>query len=234
MAKKGNILAFDTALGGMSVGAQNESGKVFSSFIPTEREQAALLVPAIADCLQEAGVDKQALKKIGCTIGPGSFTGLRIGLTTAKVMGRALNIPVTGISTLDWVAKHYLSKSKDYGVSGALLIVLETKRQDFYAGFYDENGVTASSPFAGTAADILEAAPFENFQVGGNCLARFKEESAKSDLPFLEAVTAPDPGLLCEMTAQSPVLAEEEVKPLYLRGADVSRPRTPPRRLEQA
>jgi tRNA threonylcarbamoyl adenosine modification protein YeaZ len=168
------------------------------------------------------------------TIGPGSFTGLRIGLSTARTFATALSIPVAGVNTLDLIATHYdttgpFEKPEEI----PLLIVLETKRQDFYARYYDAAGNPLGDAFAANASFIMEMAPEAAFCVGGDCLVRFKEE-AEGDYQLLDPVTLPDPAVLARLgikQAQEQAVREMP-KPLYLRGADVSQPKTPPRKLE--
>ena len=94
-----NILAFDTAMSGISIGAVNKDGKSAQRVMETARGQAAHLIPLIQETLEEIDVSFQDLDVIGVTRGPGSFTGLRIGLTTARTLGLSLNIPVIGLNT---------------------------------------------------------------------------------------------------------------------------------------
>ena len=221
------VLAMDTALGGISVGVMTREGKTAQRVMATERDQAALLVPMIQEILEEAGVTFKTLDLIVCTKGPGSFTGLRIGLSTARTLGMALRIPVLGVGTLDLLARHY-------DTVGTLLILLETKRKDFYAGYFDTAKIPLVAPFASDAESILSCGPSEPFSVGGDCLTRFAERVSGSDFTILETITQPDPIILARYGLE---VFEKEgdqgmPEPLYLRGADVSQPKTPPRKLE--
>lgn len=233
-----NLLAIDTALGGISVGVQ--VGDQFAGRqIQTQREQASLLVPTIQEILKELSIDYSVLEAIACTVGPGSFTGLRIGLSTAKSFALALNLPTIAMGTLDLMACHYQENK-------SLLVVLETKRQDFYAQYY-KNGVAVGEPMATSAEEILKAAPFDDFKIGGDCLERFKKEISSSRrrsgslsredsglrrndsaLFLFDNLTQPDPKTMIDY-AQS--LKEGPLNPVYLRGADVSQSKTKPRKL---
>lgn len=229
-AKK-NILAFDTALTGCNVAFTGADGQRISKQVETQRDQAKLLVPMIQEVLNEAGVEFANLDVIASTNGPGSFTGLRLGLSTARSLGMALNKPVVGVNSFDFVQAHYRAE----GIQTPLLIVLETKRQDFYAQEFDANGNAMTEMVATNAADIIEMiGGGEDVQVGGDCLERFQQELGDVSFSFLENVTQPDPILLCDIVStRTVVCGEERVEPIYLRGADVSQPKKKLRQLAQ-
>ena len=126
------ILAFDTAMSGISVGVIGSNGHICSRQVQTERGQASLLIPIIDEVLKEAELSIKDVDLLACSKGPGSFTGLRIGLTMAKSLKLALNIPLIGISNLEIMAHHYQNEYEP------LLVVLETKRQLFYAQYFDK------------------------------------------------------------------------------------------------
>lgn len=250
-AKK-TVLAMDTALGGVSVGIMAANGHIVSRMEETSRGQAAMLVPMIQEVLAEAQTGFDQLDLIACSIGPGSFTGLRIGLSTARTLGLALNIPVVGLNTLDVMARHYcispnpqaegpVCSSSSAQARGrddtgkSLLIVLETKRQDFYARYYDIDGQPLGEPVAANGSVILGSAPKEPFSVGGDCLNRF-QQVVSGDFECLDELTQPDPILMAQIGLEIYENNGDQgiPQPLYLRGADVSQPKTPPRKLEQA
>ena len=230
------VLAFDTAMGGVSVGINAAGGHTVSRMVETTRGQASMLIPIIQEVLEEAESEFKDLDLIISSIGPGSFTGLRIGLATARVLALALNIPVVGLNTLDMMAEHYEADKP-------LLIVLETKRQDFYARYYDADGNPLTEAFAADASVVLERAPSAPFVVGGDCLSRFLDNapcaqargraSVSGDFECLDNLTQPDPILMTQIGLERFEAAGEEgtPQPLYLRGADVSEPKVPPRKL---
>src|SRR5476649_855022 len=92
------VLAFDCAVQGLRVAVVRE-GVTLASRREEGRDQAARLVPAIAEVMAEARVEKRALSLIAVTTGPGSFTGVRVGLATARGLALALGIPLAGIAT---------------------------------------------------------------------------------------------------------------------------------------
>ncbi|MCI5059928.1 MAG: tRNA (adenosine(37)-N6)-threonylcarbamoyltransferase complex dimerization subunit type 1 TsaB [Alphaproteobacteria bacterium] len=227
-----NILAFDTALGGCSVGVRNSVGQSAVRHVETMREQAQILVPLIEDVLKEAQVEYADLDLIVSTIGPGSFTGLRIGLSTARSLALALDRPAVGVNTLDLMAAHY-------DTDKPLLVMLETKRKDFYACCYDVQGEPLGNPFAAEISEILEQAPKGAFSVGGDCLVRFREEvkavGLSQNFELLEEVRLSDPLKLIEVGQRKFESSKtvENLEPLYLRGADVSQPKNPLRKMRK-
>lgn len=225
---KKTVLAIDTALGGVSVGIIAANGHIVSRQIETAREQAVILAPTIQEVVSEASCEFSDIDLIVCSKGPGSFTGLRIGLSTARTMALALDKTVIGLNTLDTMARHYQTDKP-------LLVVLETKRQDFYARYYDAEHNPLSEPMACDAQMILDQAPVNDFDVGGDCLNRFKE-SVSEELSVLNSLMQPDPILMCQYGLE--VFEHEgeqgSPQPLYLRGADVSQPKHEPRKLARS
>lgn len=228
MSNEKNILAFDTALTGCNVAFTGADGQRISKQIETQRDQAKLLVPMIQEVLHEAKVEFRNVDVIASTNGPGSFTGLRLGLATARALALALNKPVVGINTFDFMLTHYRS----IGVTGDILVVLETKRQDFYAQAFDKNDQAISDMMATTPEEILST--LDNaVKVGGDCLERFANAMESSNLILLDNVTQPDPVLLCDIVSKRPSSVDNKrVEPIYLRGADISLPKKAPRTLK--
>ncbi|MEG6586830.1 tRNA (adenosine(37)-N6)-threonylcarbamoyltransferase complex dimerization subunit type 1 TsaB [Dendrosporobacter sp. 1207_IL3150] len=98
------ILALDTATLVSSVALATQDTLVAELTIQTKLTHSELLMPHISQILSAAKLNKSDLKAIAVSIGPGSFTGLRIGLATAKAIAYALNIPLVGVPTLTALA----------------------------------------------------------------------------------------------------------------------------------
>ena len=224
------ILAFDTALTGCNVALMTAEGDDYSEQVETQRDQAKLLVPMTQDILKRAELTYQDIDLIVVTNGPGSFTGLRLGLATARALALALDCPVIGINSFDFVRAHYQKN----GIRDPLLVVLETKRQDFYVQAYDGSGQPQGDPVATSAANIAEYYDLLAYKIGGDCIERVVADVGLDNLSVLGNIMQPDPILLCYLTLSRPLPeAGERPEPLYLRGADVSLPKNLPRQLER-
>src|SRR5471032_879367 len=114
----GVVLAFDCAVSGLAVAVVRD-GSALAIHREEGREQAARLVPAIAAVLQQAAVDRRALSMIAVTIGPGSFTGVRVGLAAARGLAIALDVPLAGLSTTATL----LAQAPDQRAPGGRLVV---------------------------------------------------------------------------------------------------------------
>lgn len=203
-----------------------DSGVAVSRSEAMPRGQTEILLPMIQDVLAEAGVAFAALDTIATTVGPGAFTGLRIGLSTARALGLALSIPVIGVTTLDVLAAQFIKGRTD--LSGKYICVLiETKRQDFYVQVFDaaRQAVTdaAALPVV-EIQEILNAYPEEDIILIGDAVARFAA-AGDGRVPFTKEtrVIHPDPIVLARLAAETPKTRDPQ--PLYLRGADVSQPK---------
>lgn len=129
------ILAFDTAVEGCSVAVlDTKSGQHWADRLVTDRRQAEVLVPMIEAVMKQAGLDFSHLDRIAVTIGPGSFTGVRIGLATARALSLASGKTLVGLSTLSVMAQT--------APEGAvpILALLDTKRDDFYGEVFSADG----------------------------------------------------------------------------------------------
>jgi tRNA threonylcarbamoyladenosine biosynthesis protein TsaB len=126
-----NILVFDTSNETLVAGLALDDGRKASRAFPGTRH-SEILFPAIEECFASCGASASDIDLIACTLGPGSFTGLRIGLAAAKGLSLALGKPWVGIPTLDAFAWAYRHESR------IVVPVLDARKKRLYAGIYKE------------------------------------------------------------------------------------------------
>jgi tRNA threonylcarbamoyladenosine biosynthesis protein TsaB len=212
------ILAFDTAMSGCSVAVlDTKTGQTAQQSRVMERGQSEILVPMILDVVKEAGCAMADLGLVVTTVGPGGFTGLRIGLSTARSFSLALDIPVAGVRTTDVLLRSAAEKTLD---QNELLAVVETKREDFYVQKKD------GAPSLASAADLLAVYQDRDATLCGDGIKRLQNELAQlwpARWQVLEDIQLPDPVMLARMGGEDARAGKlRPPDPVYLREADVS------------
>lgn len=222
------VLALDTAMGACSAALRSlqPGGECFSESTPMERGHAEALVPMIEALIGRAGATYAQIDAIAATTGPGAFTGLRIGLATARAMGRALGKPVIGITTLQAMAREGIDRDLLHR-DETLILILETKREDFYVQAYDFRGKVLTEPSAVAARDIPAMGAGRKVVLAGDAVGRFMAQEQGFEARTLPDLTTPDPCCLADIAAElfSGRKGEGELpppRPVYLREADVT------------
>jgi len=168
------------------------------------------LAPVVVAALTAAGAQPGDLGAIGVGRGPGPFTGLRVGLVHARVMGWALGIPVHGVCTLDVLAE----QARRDGLAEPFLVVTDARRREVYWAAYDAQAVRTDGPHVGPAAQI----PLRTIPAVG-----IGASDHEQDLPGHRSPLHPDPAVLAELAGRSMASgAPAEVAPLYLRRPDAT------------
>lgn len=196
---------------------------------------AERLVPLAQNILTEAHLDFSDIDLIATTVGPGAFTGLRIGLSAARAMGLALDVPVVGVTTLDVLAASYLARHQD---PHNLLVLIETKRSDFYGQLFSPAGDILSEPFALPAEQISALYLVDSIVLIGDASQRFLSlllQEQKAGVVVRTGFEVPDPAHLARLAyrqyASGGYLTPP--KPLYLREADISQSRKTQRKIAE-
>ncbi|WGM32637.1 tRNA (adenosine(37)-N6)-threonylcarbamoyltransferase complex dimerization subunit type 1 TsaB [Brevundimonas sp. NIBR11] len=205
------VLIIDTALDACTA-AVFEDGRPLG--VRTElmaRGHSERLGGFVRDAVAETGGGFETLDRIGVTVGPGSFTGLRVGLAFAQGLGAALGLPVVGVSTLE-----ALARSADDG-RGATAAVIDARRSQVYLQRF-RNGAPVSKPEALSIEDATALLAEGDWKMTGSGAALVGGSG--------EAATTPAPAALAALTAAHDPAANPP-RPLYLRAPDA----TPPTRL---
>lgn len=128
------ILAIDTS-GQTASAALIEDEKLIGEFTQNDKlTHSQTILPMVAEICEKTNTDPKDVDYIACAVGPGSFTGLRIGAATAKGLCLGLNKPLLAVPTLDALAYHMF-------MTGAIVCpIMDARRQQVYACFYEWEG----------------------------------------------------------------------------------------------
>lgn len=210
------VLAIDTATPAVTAGVvEVTADAVLLRAARVEhdaRKHAELLIPAVHAVCADADTSLRGIAAIVVGVGPGPFTGLRVGMVTAAALGDALDVPVHGVCSLDAIAV-------DAAGDGPLLVVTDARRREVYWAAYDDAGGRVDGPHVQAPAAVVERARELGAvaAAGGSAalvgpVVRPPESPSPTGLvavaaPALRAGTAPDP-----------------LEPLYLRRPDAVEP----------
>lgn len=149
------LLALDTSTQAVTVAVHDGVQVLAESTVVGARRHTELLMPTVAEVFRTAGVDRTMLTAVAVGVGPGPFTGLRVGLAAARVLGAALEVPVHGVCSLDVIA--YETRAAG-GPDGPFLVATDARRREVYWAEYDEVGTRVRGPAVGPAMAISATA----------------------------------------------------------------------------
>ena len=155
------ILNIDTAIDAASVCLAANGKPLQSAINNNQKDHAAWLHPAIQKLMFESGQDFKNIDAIAVTIGPGSYTGLRVGLSTAKGLCYALNKPMIAINTLELMAYAIEKEGADY-----FCPVIDARRMEVFMAVYDYKMEEIIKP----AALLLEQGIFDSLLAKGRII----------------------------------------------------------------
>lgn len=201
------ILSIDTCLGASSVAVLDGERVLATQSEPMTRGHQERIGMIAREAMAEAGVAFDDLTRIGVTVGPGSFTGLRVGLAFAKGLATALSIPCVGVTTLEAMA---------FGIPGFTAAVLDARMSQVYIQVF-AGGVSLMAP---DALEVGEAAArlAELYSGGPAALVGSGAPLLAEALSVATVLTpaAPDAVAVARLAAAKPAPAHSP-RPLYLR-----------------
>ena len=207
------LLAFDTATPAVTVALHDGERVVATHTVVDARRHGELLAPGIVAVLDEAWVPRQDVTAVAVGVGPGPYTGLRVGLVTARTLSLALDVPVYGVCTLDVLAAQAVDEG---AVDGPFLVATDARRKEVYWASYDEEGRRLDGPHVSKPADVATDGP-----VVGAGAVLYPE-----CFPRAVGPEHPDAGALARVvTDERAELVDPE--PMYLRRPDVAAPSRP-------
>jgi len=209
------VLGFDTATPAVSVALHDGERVIAGASALDARRHSELLAPMISKVMADVGASRGELSAVAVGVGPGPYTGLRVGVVTARVLGSVLVLPVTGVCSLDVMAAA-VRPGREF------LVATDARRKEVYWARYDGAGRRVAGPAVGQASSIPDAADLPVAGAGGQL---YPEAFGEMIGPAY-----PDAGTLCALVAHPggrfPLLAAE---PLYLRRPDAREPGPPKR-----
>jgi tRNA threonylcarbamoyl adenosine modification protein YeaZ len=209
------LLGIDTALGGLSISLCRGEEEIAGARHPVLNDQAAQLIPMIETVLAQGGMHYESLDGIAVTVGPGGFTGVRIGLSAARAIGFAAGKPVHGVTTLALMAMRVPMQTAPF------LCALPAGREQVYVQSFGDS-LPYPEPVMVPIEEIVSLA-------GGGTACIVTEQPWKDALPAATLRTLYDSAenayLACQYIYFHPHKALPPL-PLYIRPPD-AKPQTP-------
>jgi tRNA threonylcarbamoyladenosine biosynthesis protein TsaB len=213
------VLAIDTALAACSAAVLDTEygGIVASESVPMLRGHAEALLPMLQRVMQQANFGFSDIDRIAVTTGPGSFTGLRVGIAAARGLALAAEKPAVGLSTLSAYAAPHMASDERFPVVAAV----DARHDHVYMQVFAPGGRLFTAPRLAPLREAVKAAAEASSFITGSA-ARLVATGLSADDPVpvgVDAGPAPDIAWVARMGA---VVPEEQapLKPQYLRAPD--------------
>ena len=212
------VLAIDTALEACSAAVLDTSGGITASeTVVMTRGHAEALMPLVARVMIRAGIEFGDLDRIAVTTGPGSFTGLRVGISAARGIALAAGKSAIGLSTLAGFAAPLIADDDSTQVVAAI----DARHDHIYLQVFGVNGRTLVGPRTATVRDAARAAMTAPARIIGSAAKKLAAAWPKGAEPplLVEQRGAPDIDWIARLGAAA-AEAHGPPKPLYLRAPD--------------
>jgi tRNA threonylcarbamoyladenosine biosynthesis protein TsaB len=213
------VLAIDTALAACSVALLDTDAAaiIASESLPMVRGHAEALMPLLARVMQDAGVAFHDLGRVVVTTGPGSFTGLRVGIAAARGIALAAGIPAVGVTTLSAYAAPYLSAND----ASPVVAAIDARHAHVYLQVFAPGGRTLVAPRLAALGEAVRAASDSAASIVGSAAQAVAAALAKTaPVPVtVDARAAPDIAWVARIGAVLPANGAPP-KPEYLRAPD--------------
>ena len=213
------VLAIDTALGACAAAVLDtrHAAVIASETLTMTRGHAEAVMPLIARVMDQAGVEFAQLDRIAVTTGPGSFTGLRVGISAARGIALAAGKPAIGLSTLAGFAAPHIAESD----SSAVVAAIDARHDHVYLQVFGAGGRTLVPPRVAPLREAVQAAMTAPARIVGSGAQLIAARWPKTEAPpvLVEQLGAPDIGWIARLGAAASE-SHGPPKPLYLRAPD--------------
>jgi tRNA threonylcarbamoyl adenosine modification protein YeaZ len=206
------ILGLDTSTPAVSVALVDvDDGTLAESVVIDARRHGELLAAGITAVLREAGVDRRDLGAIAVGLGPGPFTGLRVGVVTAATLSDALGIPAYGTCSLDGLG------------TGERVAITDARRREVYWARYDASGTRVDGPNVSKPGDLVDE--LREVAIVGDGAQLYVDVFA--DLDVRSEPRYPSAAAIASLVASRVGTPPQPLLPLYLRRPDAEQPGPP-------
>ncbi|HLR83928.1 MAG TPA: tRNA (adenosine(37)-N6)-threonylcarbamoyltransferase complex dimerization subunit type 1 TsaB [Nocardioidaceae bacterium] len=202
------LLAFDTASPAITVAVHDGRDIVAAADSVDAMRHGELLTPSIERVLTEARVDRRDLTDVAVGVGPGPYTGLRVGVVTARTLAASLRLELHCVCSLDIIAAAVPTGSP-------FVVAADARRKEVYWARYDETGTRVSGPDVAVPSTLDHPAGVPAYGRGARLYADL--------LPYVEGPNDPDARILAGAVAAGRI-REIDPEPMYLRRPDVTPP----------
>jgi tRNA threonylcarbamoyladenosine biosynthesis protein TsaB len=211
------ILAVDTALGACSVALLDGEKILAHIFEPMDRGHAERLAPMVDEAMKAAKTDFAALDRLAVTVGPGTFTGQRVGLAFMRGLRLALKRPLTGVTTLEAIAAAAMAET----AKPKAAVIHDARRDEAYL-LLQQDKTVVQQPVVMPFQDAVDRiAAFGSCALAGTGAATAAEKLGPAFV--LSSIRQPDALWVARLAAQRPA-TQDAPGPLYLRAPDAKLP----------
>ncbi len=207
------LLAFDTASPTVTVALHDGSDVVAEAVSDAAMRHGEQLMPLVEHVLGKVGAAPRDVSAVAVGVGPGPFTGLRVGLVTARTLGLALGVPVHGACSLDVLAAEAVGTGT---VTSDFVVATDARRKEVYLASYDAAGRRIAGPVVERPAQVATDLP-----TVGEGASLYPEHFPDARRPL-----RPSAGWLARAVADG-LVDLHDPEPLYLRRPDAEIPRAP-------
>jgi tRNA threonylcarbamoyl adenosine modification protein YeaZ len=210
------LLAIDTALAACSAAVYDAGSRELLALESLEmvRGHAEALLPLVARVMQAAQSRFVDLQRVAVTTGPGSFTGLRVGISAARAIALASGFPAIGVTTLEAYAAPYFDLEE-----GAVAVAIDARHRHVYLQVFGADGRTLVAPQVASLAEAVAAARGAARVIGSGAPLIAAAWPPGEPPPAFDPREAPDIGWVARLGAAAEK-SSAPPKPLYLRAPD--------------
>jgi len=213
------VLAFDCAVSGLGMAIVRD-GIRLAGLAQDGRDQAARLLPAVETVMAEAGIGRRELTLIAATVGPGSFTGVRVGLAAARGLSVGLGVPLAGVSTTSVLLAQAALRDR------LVVAAIDSRLGDWFCAIED-----GAAPFVASTGELASRLAGRACLVIGTGIQPLAAQLVDAGIDTIAEEAVPDPVTLARIAADGGVetwrarnVREGLPRPLYLRGVNITLP----------